>query len=72
MQALAELQSGAGLWHQLLDKSDTYLESSATAMFVYGIAHGINKGWINAATYGSVAQAGWLGLAEKVTAAGSG
>jgi unsaturated rhamnogalacturonyl hydrolase len=60
VQALAELQSGAGLWHQMLDKPDSYLESSATAMFVYGIAHGINKGWLNAATYGSVAQAaGW-------------
>jgi len=70
VQALAELQSGAGLWHQMLDKPDSYLESSATAMFVYGIAHGINRGWINAATYGSVAQAGWLGLAEKVTAEG--
>jgi unsaturated rhamnogalacturonyl hydrolase len=70
VKALAELQSGAGLWHQLVDKPDTYLESSATAMFVYGIAHGINRGWINAATYGSVAQAGWLGLAEKVTTEG--
>lgn len=70
VQALAELQSGAGLWHQMLDKPGSYLESSATAMFVYGIAHGINRGWIDAATYGSVAQAGWLGLAEKVTAQG--
>ena len=70
VKALAECQSGAGLWHQLLDKPDSYLESSATAMFVYGIAHGINRGWIDAATYGSVAQAGWLGLAEKVTANG--
>ena len=70
VKALAEFQSGAGLWHQLVDKPDSFLESSATAMFVYGIAHGINRGWINAATYGSVAQAGWLGLAEKVTAEG--
>lgn len=70
VKALAELQSGAGLWHQMLDKPDSYLESSATAMFVYGIAHGINRGWIDAATYGSVAQAGWLGLSEKVTAQG--
>lgn len=67
VQALAELQSGAGLWHQLLDKPDSYLESSCTAMFVYGIAHGINRGWISPATYGSVAQAGWIGLAQQVT-----
>lgn len=70
VQALAELQSGAGLWHQMLDKPDSYLESSCTAMFVYAIARGINRGWISPVTYGSVAQAGWLALAEKVTAAG--
>lgn len=70
VQALAELQSGAGLWHQLLDKPDSYLESSCTAMFVYAIAHGINRGWISPATYGSVAQAGWLGLAQQVNARG--
>jgi rhamnogalacturonyl hydrolase YesR len=70
VKALAECQSGAGLWHQLLDKPDSYLESSATAMFVYGIAHGINQGWISPATYGSVAQAGWLALSEKVTPEG--
>lgn len=70
VQALAELQSGAGLWHQLLDKPDSYLESSCTAMFVYAIAHGINRGWISPVTYGSVAQAGWLGLAQQVNAQG--
>lgn len=70
VQALAELQSGAGLWHQLLDKPDSYLESSGTAMFVYAIAHGINRGWISPVTYGSVAQAGWLGLAQQVSEKG--
>lgn len=70
VQALAELQSGAGLWHQMLDKPDSYLESSCTAMFVYAIARGINQGWISPATYGSVAQAGWLGLAQQVNAQG--
>lgn len=70
VQALADFQSGAGLWHQLLDKPDSYLESSASAMFVYGIAHGINRGWISPVTYGAVAQAGWQALAEKVNAQG--
>ena len=70
VQALAELQSGAGLWHQMLDKPDSYLESSASAMFVYAIAHGINRGWISPVTYGAVAQAGWLGVAAQVDAQG--
>lgn len=66
VRALTQLQSGAGLWHQLLDKTDSYLESSCTAMFVFAIARGINRGWISPVTYGSVAQAGWLGLARQV------
>ncbi|MDQ3845727.1 MAG: glycoside hydrolase family 88 protein, partial [Bacteroidota bacterium] len=44
---IAKYQNADGLWHQVLDKNDSYLESSATAMFVYGIAHAVNQGWID-------------------------
>jgi rhamnogalacturonyl hydrolase YesR len=67
---IAELQSGSGLWHQMIDRNDSYLETSASAMFVYVMAHAINQGWISPTTYGSVAQAGWAGLVSKVTAKG--
>jgi unsaturated rhamnogalacturonyl hydrolase len=70
IQALASLQSPAGLWRNLLDKADSYEETSCTAMFVYAIAHAINEGWISPASYGSVAQAGWNGLSTHVTARG--
>jgi unsaturated rhamnogalacturonyl hydrolase len=66
VQGLAECQGGDGLWHNLLDRTDSYLETSATAMFVYSIAHSINKGWIDY-TFGSVAQAGWDALTSRVT-----
>lgn len=69
-KALAQLQSGAGLWHQMLDKPDSYLETSASAMFVYAIARAINRGWISPVSYGSVAQAGWAGLVPTVDARG--
>ena len=59
LKALAPLQSSHGLWHQMLDKSDTYLETSASAMFVYGMAHAINKGWISPVSYGTILRAGW-------------
>ena len=70
IRGIAGLQSGAGLWHQMLDRNDSYLETSASAMFVYSIAHAINKGWISAATYGSIAQAGWCGLTTRINAKG--
>lgn len=66
LRGVAAYQGGAGLWHQLLDRNDTFLETSASAMFVYGYAHAINRGWISPTTYGSIAQAGWCGLVTKV------
>ena len=42
-QGVAAVQSGSGLWHQLLDKPDSYLETSASAMFTYAIARGVNR-----------------------------
>jgi unsaturated rhamnogalacturonyl hydrolase len=70
LKHVAEYQSGAGLWHQMLDRSDSYLETSASAIFVYTIAHAINEGWISPTTYGSIAQAGWQGLSARINAQG--
>lgn len=38
-------QSESGLWQQLLDKNDSYLETSVSAMFVFKFTRGINCGW---------------------------
>jgi rhamnogalacturonyl hydrolase YesR len=71
VRSVAKLQSGtSGLWHQMLDKPDSYLETSASAIFVYSIARAVNRGWIPPASYGSVAQAGWIGVATRVNARG--
>jgi rhamnogalacturonyl hydrolase YesR len=70
LRGVAQFQSGRGLWHQLLDRNDSYLETSASAMFVYGYAHAINEGWISPTTYGSIAQAGWTGLVTRVNPKG--
>ena len=63
---LLACQSGEGLWHQLLDRNDSYLESSATAMFVYGFARGINRGWLDAKAYGPAALLGWNALGPQI------
>lgn len=70
LRGVCQYQSGTGLWHQLLDRNDTYLETSASAMFVYGLAHAINQGWISPTTYGSIAQAGWAGLSTRINSKG--
>ena len=57
-------QNANGMWNQLLDKSDSYDESSVTAMFVYAIAKAVNNKWIDP-TYASVAKTGWNVLKNK-------
>ena len=51
-------QNENGMWNQLLDKPESYDESSVTAMYVYGIAKAINEGWFDD-TYLRIAQLGW-------------
>jgi unsaturated rhamnogalacturonyl hydrolase len=54
----------SGLWYQILDKPNgagNYLESSASAMFVYSIAKGVRKGYLPE-SFRSVAQKGFEGM----------
>lgn len=62
---VSRFQDQTGLWHQILDKPDSYLESSCTAMFVYSIARAVNQGWIDE-SYLSIAKNGWKGLQAKI------
>ncbi len=67
---LARLQHHDGFWHQLLDRSDTYLETSATAIYTYCLAHAVNQGWLDAKVYGPVALMGWQAVKTQVNEKG--
>lgn len=66
IKGLSQLQGRDGFWHQLLDRNDSYEETSATAIFAYCIAHAVNQGWVEAVTYGPVAQLAWEAVASKI------
>jgi len=65
IRSLAPLQDGTGFWHNMLDKAETYLETSCTAMFTFAVAKGINEGWISH-VYGPVALTGWNALTTRI------
>jgi len=69
-RGLASYQSGSGFWHQLLDRSDSYLETSATAIYTYAYARGINRGWLNGKTFGPMTLLAWNAVTTKVNAKG--
>ncbi len=66
IKGIVPFQSGMGLWHQLIDRNDSYLETSASAIFTYCITHGINKGWLDSQAYGPAAVLGWNAIETKV------
>jgi len=63
---LMAAQGHAGLWHQLLDRRESYEETSASAMFVFGMARGINRGWLDPLAFGPTVSLGWNAVARKV------
>lgn len=70
IRGLAACQSGQGLWHQLLNRNESYLETSASAIYTYCFAKAINEKWIDAVAYGPVVQLAWNAIAQKVNVAG--
>ncbi len=66
MTKLLELQHESGMWHQLLDEPESYLETSATAMFVFAMAAGAKEGWLGE-EYREAALRGWNALTGYVT-----
>lgn len=69
-KGLAAYQSGSGFWHQLIDRNDSYLETSATAIYCYCYARGINHGWIDAKAFGPTAMVAWNAVSTKVNRTG--
>lgn len=66
---LSKYQDASGLWHQLIDKENTYLETSVTAIFTYAVAKAINEGWLDS-RYAFIATQGWEGVSSKILADG--
>jgi len=67
--SIAKYQSASGLWHQLLDKEDSYQETSCSAMFTYAVARAVNKGYLEK-RYASIALKGWEGILTKIQPSG--
>jgi len=66
IRGLASYQSDKGFWHQLLDKNDSYRETSATAIYTFCIAKAINKKWIDAKAYAPMCLLAWNAVVTKV------
>jgi unsaturated rhamnogalacturonyl hydrolase len=65
LDGLLKYQHESGLWHQVLDHPDTYLETSGTALFAIALARGVNDGWLGR-KYKNVALKAWEGVTSRI------
>ena len=71
MQGILSCQDSSGMWHQVLNRPDSYQETSCTAMFLLSIVRGVNRGWLEAKDYLSCMEKAWNALLQhSVDAAG--
>ncbi len=70
--AVAALQGSDGLWRAgLLDPASYALpEVSGSALMTYGIAYGINEGYLDGKTYRPVVERAWAGMLKHIYADG--
>lgn len=65
-EGLLRHQSADGRWHQVLNQPETYLETSATAMFVRAFAEGMVQGWLTDSAFAEGAMRGWAVMTKHV------
>jgi unsaturated rhamnogalacturonyl hydrolase len=70
MNALLEYQTKDGMWRQLIDKEDSWVETSSTAMFGYAITVGVKKGLLPKSKFAPAYQKAWKALVGYITVEG--
>jgi unsaturated rhamnogalacturonyl hydrolase len=69
--ALLRVQAPNGFWRSdLLGAATQGPESSGTGFYTYGLAYGINNGYLDRATYLPAVKKGWMALTSVVNAEG--
>jgi unsaturated rhamnogalacturonyl hydrolase len=66
MAALAQYQDQTGMWHQVIDRPESYREFTATAMIAFSMSRGIGNGWLDRSSYLPRVQRAWYALRARI------
>lgn len=70
VNGLVNYQDANGIWHQVIDKPESFEETSSSAMFTLGIARGVLNGWLDQ-SYKNYAVKGWEAISNKIDSDGT-
>ncbi len=68
MNGLLAHQAESGMWRQLIDKPESWPETSGTAMFAFAMVTGVKNAWLDEKSYGPPARKAWLALVSHLDA----
>ncbi len=62
---LNPLQDSSGLWHTVVNNTDSYTETSGSALIGYAFKSGVEEGWLDKDDYSPTARTAILGVWRK-------
>ncbi|MBU2491083.1 MAG: glycoside hydrolase family 88 protein [Bacteroidetes bacterium] len=65
INGLIKQQSESGMWHQVLDRHDSFKETSCTSMYIMGILRGVKNGWLDK-SYTEYALKAWHDVKKNI------
>ena len=66
IEQIAARQDDCGMLHQVLNRDDTYLETSATCAYVFALSRAIRMGWLPK-SYVPKARLGWKAIEQRIS-----
>lgn len=71
MKSLKDYQRPEGLWNQLINEPDCWIETSGSAMFTYAFINGVKQGWLNPEEYAPAARKAWMAMVSYINEQGA-
>jgi rhamnogalacturonyl hydrolase YesR len=71
LAALLPFQDATGMWHQVIDRPESYREFTATAMICYAMMRGVQEGRLDRAKYAERIDRAWAALKLRIATDGT-
>ncbi|QDV68960.1 Unsaturated rhamnogalacturonyl hydrolase YteR [Rosistilla carotiformis] len=66
LAAMEKHQDTSGMWHQVVDRPESYPEFTVTCMTTMAIARGLRMGWLDPEIYVPVVQRAWPAIQSRI------
>lgn len=64
--SLIRYQSAEGFWHNVINRNDSPVEVSGTAIFTMTMARGVRLGWLDKKKFTPIVEKGWRATASEI------